>query len=71
MTYIYLTVCAVLYFIFVIEPTVGEYIVIKIKHAYIETRTFWIWLRLYPRILWDTYWMKRRFEKIRKKYNKE
>ena len=68
MTVLYLTIGAVLYFIFVIDPTVGEYIVIKIKHAYIEYRKFLIWLRLYPRIMWDMYWMKRRFEKIKNKH---
>ena len=69
MTYISLILCAVLYFIFIVDPTIGEYMLLKVQHAYVNTRTFWIWLRLYPRILWDTYWMKHRFKKLREQQN--
>lgn len=65
---IFVVVAIFAYLIFT-EPNASLYIDLQVQGAWINIRRLLFMARMYPRIKFDTWMMKRRVEKVRKQKN--
>lgn len=71
MTYYYalLTIFAVLCYMIVVDKNVAEYIVLIGKLLNIRTKQFFFMIKMYPRLTFDNFMIKRKLNRLQKKNN--
>ncbi len=64
-----IVIFAFLIFLIYTDPTAAPYFNLIFKESWVNVRRWLLIARLYPRIKFDTWMMRRRVEKIRKQKN--
>lgn len=58
-----LIVFGVVAYMIIVDKNVAAYIILLGKIAKLKVSRFWFWLKFYPRLQFDTFWLKRKSKK--------
>lgn len=68
--YILLTIFGVIAYMIIVDKNVATYIILLGKIAKLKASRFIFWVKFYPRLRFDTFWLKQKSKKVLKR-NKE
>lgn len=69
--YLFLLVCfAIGLYIITVDPNAAEYLLLTLSRIRINLSRFWFLLRMYPRLRYETFLLKRSMHKVSKKHIK-
>lgn len=64
--YILLTIFGVIAYMIIVDKNVATYIVLLGKVAKLKISRFIFWVKFYPRLQFDTFWLKQKSKKVLK-----
>jgi len=62
--YLLLAVFGVIAYMIIVDKNVATYIVLLGKMAKLKVSRFIFWLKFYPRLQFDTFWLKQKSKKV-------
>jgi cellulose synthase/poly-beta-1,6-N-acetylglucosamine synthase-like glycosyltransferase len=64
--YIFLVVCAVIVYVFAVDPNVAIWVELQIKNLWVQIKRRWYLTTWYPQMKYNNWVMLRRLKKMRK-----
>ena len=64
--YILLTIFGVIAYMIIVDKNVAAYIILLGKVAKLKISRFIFWVKFYPRLRFDTFWLKQKSKKVLK-----
>jgi hypothetical protein len=69
--YLFLLVCfAIGLYIITVDPNAAEYLLLTLSRIRVNLSRFWFYLKMYPRLRYETFLLKRSMHKVSKKHIK-